>query len=65
MNECREFHIVLPHQVRFFMEIMWPVILFIGLVWLRRVNPLYRQHECKQRLLSSMVRGILFINDDK
>ncbi|XP_044195655.1 retinal-specific phospholipid-transporting ATPase ABCA4a [Thunnus albacares] len=33
-------------RVRFFMEIMWPVILFMGLVWLRRVNPLYRQHEC-------------------
>uniref|UniRef100_A0A671S297 ABC transporter domain-containing protein n=1 Tax=Sinocyclocheilus anshuiensis TaxID=1608454 RepID=A0A671S297_9TELE len=25
---------------------MWPVFLFIGLVWLRRANPLYRQHEC-------------------
>ncbi|XP_046880125.1 retinal-specific phospholipid-transporting ATPase ABCA4a [Hypomesus transpacificus] len=33
-------------KVRFFMEIMWPVFLFIGLVWLRRANPLYRQHEC-------------------
>ncbi|XP_036935187.1 retinal-specific phospholipid-transporting ATPase ABCA4a isoform X2 [Acanthopagrus latus] len=33
-------------MVRFFMEIMWPVMLFMGLVWLRRVNPLYRQHEC-------------------
>ncbi|KAF3836110.1 hypothetical protein F7725_028668 [Dissostichus mawsoni] len=30
----------------FFMEIMWPVMLCMGLVWLRRVNPLYRQHEC-------------------
>lgn len=34
-------------QGRFFMEIMWPVLLFMGLVWLRRVNPLYRQHECE------------------
>uniref|UniRef100_UPI0037E6FBBE retinal-specific phospholipid-transporting ATPase ABCA4a n=1 Tax=Semicossyphus pulcher TaxID=241346 RepID=UPI0037E6FBBE len=33
-------------RVRFFTEIMWPVMLFMGLVWLRRVNPLYRQHEC-------------------
>uniref|UniRef100_A0A8C2IYY7 P-type phospholipid transporter n=1 Tax=Cyprinus carpio TaxID=7962 RepID=A0A8C2IYY7_CYPCA len=33
-------------QARLFMEIMWPVVLFIGLVWLRRANPLYRQHEC-------------------
>uniref|UniRef100_A0AAR2IJC1 P-type phospholipid transporter n=1 Tax=Pygocentrus nattereri TaxID=42514 RepID=A0AAR2IJC1_PYGNA len=32
--------------MRFFMEIMWPVMLFIGLVWLRKANPLYRQHEC-------------------
>uniref|UniRef100_A0A3P9LUM4 P-type phospholipid transporter n=1 Tax=Oryzias latipes TaxID=8090 RepID=A0A3P9LUM4_ORYLA len=32
-------------RMRFFVEIMWPVMLFIGLVWLRRVNPLYRQHE--------------------
>ncbi|XP_063062860.1 retinal-specific phospholipid-transporting ATPase ABCA4-like [Engraulis encrasicolus] len=33
-------------KIRFFAEIMWPVMLFIGLVWLRRANPLYRQHEC-------------------
>uniref|UniRef100_A0A9J7ZMC1 ATP-binding cassette, sub-family A (ABC1), member 4a n=1 Tax=Cyprinus carpio carpio TaxID=630221 RepID=A0A9J7ZMC1_CYPCA len=33
-------------KTRLFMEIMWPVVLFIGLVWLRRANPLYRQHEC-------------------
>ncbi|XP_015230454.1 PREDICTED: retinal-specific ATP-binding cassette transporter-like [Cyprinodon variegatus] len=33
-------------RIRFFMEIVWPVMLFMGLVWLRRVNPLYRQHEC-------------------
>ncbi|XP_069554079.1 retinal-specific phospholipid-transporting ATPase ABCA4a isoform X2 [Brachyistius frenatus] len=33
-------------RVRFFMEIMWPVMLFMVLVWLRKVNPLYRQHEC-------------------
>ncbi|KAL7873985.1 hypothetical protein SRHO_G00049550 [Serrasalmus rhombeus] len=32
-------------KMRFFMEIMWPVMLFIGLVWLRKANPLYRQHE--------------------
>ncbi|KAM6900621.1 retinal-specific phospholipid-transporting ATPase ABCA4a [Xenentodon cancila] len=33
-------------RIRFLVEIMWPVLLFMGLVWLRRVNPLYRQHEC-------------------
>uniref|UniRef100_A0AAY4D0I1 P-type phospholipid transporter n=1 Tax=Denticeps clupeoides TaxID=299321 RepID=A0AAY4D0I1_9TELE len=33
-------------QIRFLMEIMWPTVLFIGLVWLRKANPLYRQHEC-------------------
>uniref|UniRef100_A0A8C9STH1 P-type phospholipid transporter n=1 Tax=Scleropages formosus TaxID=113540 RepID=A0A8C9STH1_SCLFO len=33
-------------KIRFLVEIMWPVILFIGLVWLRKANPLYRQDEC-------------------
>ncbi|KAM4557505.1 retinal-specific phospholipid-transporting ATPase ABCA4-like [Fundulus diaphanus] len=33
-------------KVRFLVEILWPVLLFIGLVWLRKANPLYQQHEC-------------------
>uniref|UniRef100_A0A8C4P0T0 P-type phospholipid transporter n=1 Tax=Dicentrarchus labrax TaxID=13489 RepID=A0A8C4P0T0_DICLA len=33
-------------KVRFLVEICWPVLLFVGLVWLRKANPLYRQHEC-------------------
>ncbi|CAL9697713.1 unnamed protein product [Knipowitschia caucasica] len=33
-------------RMRFLIEILWPVFLFMGLVWLRSVNPLYRQHEC-------------------
>ncbi|XP_036410765.1 retinal-specific phospholipid-transporting ATPase ABCA4-like [Megalops cyprinoides] len=33
-------------KIRFVVEILWPVVLFIGLVWLRKANPLYRQHEC-------------------
>ncbi|CAL8279233.1 unnamed protein product [Lota lota] len=33
-------------KIRFMVEILWPVLLFIGLVWLRKANPLYRQHEC-------------------
>ncbi|XP_070701839.1 retinal-specific phospholipid-transporting ATPase ABCA4-like [Pempheris klunzingeri] len=33
-------------KVRFLIEICWPVLLFIGLVWLRKANPLYQQHEC-------------------
>uniref|UniRef100_A0A7N6A5R9 ABC transporter domain-containing protein n=1 Tax=Anabas testudineus TaxID=64144 RepID=A0A7N6A5R9_ANATE len=32
--------------IRFLVEIFWPVLLFIGLVWLRKANPLYQQHEC-------------------
>uniref|UniRef100_A0A7N8X7R2 ATP-binding cassette, sub-family A (ABC1), member 4b n=1 Tax=Mastacembelus armatus TaxID=205130 RepID=A0A7N8X7R2_9TELE len=32
--------------IRFLVEILWPVLLFIGLVWLRKANPLYQQHEC-------------------
>ncbi|KAI9544411.1 hypothetical protein NQZ68_001284 [Dissostichus eleginoides] len=31
---------------RFIVEICWPVLLFVGLVWLRKANPLYQQHEC-------------------
>ena len=30
-------------------------MLFIGLVWLRRANPLYRQHECKSEASSHIV----------
>ncbi|XP_034558386.1 retinal-specific phospholipid-transporting ATPase ABCA4-like [Notolabrus celidotus] len=33
-------------KVRFLVEIIWPVLLFVGLVWLRKANPLYQQHEC-------------------
>uniref|UniRef100_A0A7N8XL60 ATP-binding cassette, sub-family A (ABC1), member 4b n=1 Tax=Mastacembelus armatus TaxID=205130 RepID=A0A7N8XL60_9TELE len=33
-------------KIRFLVEILWPVLLFIGLVWLRKANPLYQQHEC-------------------
>ncbi|XP_053185826.1 retinal-specific phospholipid-transporting ATPase ABCA4-like isoform X2 [Scomber japonicus] len=33
-------------KIRFLIEICWPVLLFIGLVWLRKANPLYQQHEC-------------------
>ncbi|KAM9790018.1 retinal-specific phospholipid-transporting ATPase ABCA4-like [Neosynchiropus ocellatus] len=33
-------------KVRFLVELFWPVLLFIGLVWLRKANPLYQQHEC-------------------
>ncbi|KAK5889347.1 hypothetical protein CesoFtcFv8_015360 [Champsocephalus esox] len=31
---------------RFIVEICWPVLLFVGLVWLRKANPLYQKHEC-------------------
>uniref|UniRef100_A0A8D3CL79 P-type phospholipid transporter n=1 Tax=Scophthalmus maximus TaxID=52904 RepID=A0A8D3CL79_SCOMX len=33
-------------KIRFLVEISWPVLLFVGLVWLRKANPLYQQHEC-------------------
>uniref|UniRef100_A0A3Q2CDC7 ATP-binding cassette, sub-family A (ABC1), member 4b n=1 Tax=Cyprinodon variegatus TaxID=28743 RepID=A0A3Q2CDC7_CYPVA len=33
-------------KIRLLVEIFWPVLLFIGLVWLRKANPLYQQHEC-------------------
>uniref|UniRef100_A0A8B9RTH9 P-type phospholipid transporter n=1 Tax=Accipiter nisus TaxID=211598 RepID=A0A8B9RTH9_9AVES len=31
---------------RFLVELVWPLSLFLALVWLRKTNPLYRQHEC-------------------
>lgn len=40
-------------QVRFLVEILWPVLLFSGLVWLRKANPLYQQHECKENSSSA------------
>ncbi|KAJ3594749.1 hypothetical protein NHX12_004056 [Muraenolepis orangiensis] len=33
-------------EIRFVVEIVWPALLFVGLVWLRGANPLYKQHEC-------------------
>uniref|UniRef100_A0A8C9NGG6 P-type phospholipid transporter n=1 Tax=Serinus canaria TaxID=9135 RepID=A0A8C9NGG6_SERCA len=33
-------------KLRFLVELLWPLSLFLALVWLRKVNPLYRQHEC-------------------
>ncbi|RXN25823.1 retinal-specific ATP-binding cassette transporter [Labeo rohita] len=54
MNTCSQIRLLLwknwtlrkRQKIRFLVEILWPVFLFIGLVWLRRANPLYRQHEC-------------------
>lgn len=40
-------------QVRFLVEILWPLLLFSGLVWLRKANPLYQQHECKENSSSA------------
>ncbi|NWJ07429.1 ABCA4 protein, partial [Crypturellus undulatus] len=33
-------------QLRFLVELVWPLSLFLALVWLRKANPVYRQHEC-------------------
>ncbi|KAJ7395294.1 retinal-specific atp-binding cassette transporter isoform x1 [Pitangus sulphuratus] len=33
-------------KLRFLVELIWPLSLFFALVWLRKANPLYRQHEC-------------------
>uniref|UniRef100_A0A452I392 P-type phospholipid transporter n=1 Tax=Gopherus agassizii TaxID=38772 RepID=A0A452I392_9SAUR len=33
-------------QLRFLVELAWPLSLFLVLVWLRKANPVYRQHEC-------------------
>ncbi|XP_023383901.1 retinal-specific ATP-binding cassette transporter [Pteropus vampyrus] len=33
-------------KIRFVVELMWPLSLFLVLIWLRNVNPLYSKHEC-------------------
>uniref|UniRef100_A0A8D2INN2 P-type phospholipid transporter n=1 Tax=Varanus komodoensis TaxID=61221 RepID=A0A8D2INN2_VARKO len=33
-------------KLRLLIELLWPLSLFLVLVWLRSVNPVYRQHEC-------------------
>ncbi|XP_053549107.1 retinal-specific phospholipid-transporting ATPase ABCA4 [Bombina bombina] len=33
-------------KLRVFVELFWPLSLFLILVWLRNANPLYGQHEC-------------------
>ncbi|XP_053776573.1 retinal-specific phospholipid-transporting ATPase ABCA4 isoform X5 [Desmodus rotundus] len=33
-------------KVRFVVELTWPLSLFLVLIWLRNVNPLYSKHEC-------------------
>uniref|UniRef100_A0A4W3HE00 ATP-binding cassette, sub-family A (ABC1), member 4a n=1 Tax=Callorhinchus milii TaxID=7868 RepID=A0A4W3HE00_CALMI len=34
------------YQLRLLVELVWPLSLFLVLVWLRKANPLYQQHEC-------------------
>ncbi|XP_025893681.1 retinal-specific ATP-binding cassette transporter [Nothoprocta perdicaria] len=33
-------------KLRLLVELVWPLSLFLALVWLRKANPVYRQHEC-------------------
>ncbi|XP_012781470.2 retinal-specific phospholipid-transporting ATPase ABCA4 [Ochotona princeps] len=33
-------------KIRFAVELVWPLSLFLVLIWLRNANPLYSQHEC-------------------
>ncbi|GAB1288076.1 Retinal-specific phospholipid-transporting ATPase ABCA4 [Apodemus speciosus] len=33
-------------RIRFVVELVWPLSLFLVLIWLRNANPLYSQHEC-------------------
>ncbi|XP_044531424.1 retinal-specific phospholipid-transporting ATPase ABCA4 [Gracilinanus agilis] len=33
-------------KIRFIVELVWPLSLFVILIWLRNANPLYSQHEC-------------------
>ncbi|KAL7850832.1 hypothetical protein AOLI_G00211880 [Acnodon oligacanthus] len=49
-------------KIRFVVEILWPVLLFAGLVWLRRANPLYRQHQC-ENTNSSILLGSVWVSE--
>lgn len=52
---CSSLNITVSHgfvQIRVLVEVFWPVLLFVGLVWLRKANPLYQQHECEKSKLS-------------
>ncbi|KAK2493596.1 hypothetical protein MC885_008171, partial [Smutsia gigantea] len=33
-------------KIRLVVELVWPLSLFLILIWLRNINPLYSQHEC-------------------
>uniref|UniRef100_G3UHV9 P-type phospholipid transporter n=1 Tax=Loxodonta africana TaxID=9785 RepID=G3UHV9_LOXAF len=33
-------------KIRFIVGLLWPLSLFLVLIWLRNANPLYSQHEC-------------------
>ncbi|XP_042539897.1 retinal-specific phospholipid-transporting ATPase ABCA4 [Dipodomys spectabilis] len=33
-------------KIRFVVELVWPLSLFLILIWLRNANPLYSQHQC-------------------
>ncbi|XP_076975466.1 retinal-specific phospholipid-transporting ATPase ABCA4 [Tamandua tetradactyla] len=33
-------------KIRFVVELVWPLSLFLVLIWLRNANPLYSKHEC-------------------
>ncbi|XP_064444861.1 retinal-specific phospholipid-transporting ATPase ABCA4 [Mirounga angustirostris] len=33
-------------KIRFVVELVWPLSLFLILIWLRNINPLHSQHEC-------------------
>uniref|UniRef100_UPI001A9D739E retinal-specific phospholipid-transporting ATPase ABCA4 n=1 Tax=Ictidomys tridecemlineatus TaxID=43179 RepID=UPI001A9D739E len=33
-------------KIRFVVELVWPLSLFLVLIWLRNANPLYSHHEC-------------------
>uniref|UniRef100_A0A8C6VCT3 P-type phospholipid transporter n=1 Tax=Naja naja TaxID=35670 RepID=A0A8C6VCT3_NAJNA len=38
--------LLLEVQLRLLVELLWPVSLFLVLVWLRKVTPVYHKHEC-------------------
>lgn len=39
--------LILFFQIRFVVELVWPLSLFLVLIWLRNANPLYSHHQCE------------------
>uniref|UniRef100_A0A8C9PR90 P-type phospholipid transporter n=1 Tax=Spermophilus dauricus TaxID=99837 RepID=A0A8C9PR90_SPEDA len=47
-------------KIRFVVELVWPLSLFLVLIWLRNANPLYSHHECEPGASWETLQGLSF-----